>query len=110
MRKFLGLAAASLLAAAPALAGSMTVEFAADGQTDVFVVTLVDDGTYTASDGSAGTYTWDEATQTLCGTSEAGEVCATFDGEASEPAVGDTRAFTDTAGMTGIATNTASAA
>ena len=81
MRKFLGLAAASLLAAAPALAGSMTVEFAADGQTDVFVVTLVDDGTYTASDGSAG--------------------------EASEPAVGDTRAFTDTAGMTGIATITA---
>lgn len=107
MRKLIGLATASLLIAAPALAGSMTVEFAADGETDVIVVTLVDDGTYSSSDGSTGSYTWDDETQTLCGTSEEGEVCATFEGEASEPAVGDTRAFTNTAGMSGVATITA---
>ena len=80
MRKLFALAVAGAMLAAPAIAQTMTVEFAAEGADGVLVVTLSGDGTYTASDGTAGTYTWDEATQTLCGTNTECEVCATFDG------------------------------
>ncbi|MCI4645806.1 MAG: hypothetical protein MRY64_13585 [Hyphomonadaceae bacterium] len=103
MRKFLTLAAVGTLLAAPVFAQTMVIEFAAESGEGV-TVSLADDGTYTATDGTAGTYTWDEATQTLCGKSDAGEVCATFEGEATEPAVGVSRAFSDTAGLTGTAT------
>jgi len=106
MRKTLALIAASALFAAPALAATMTIEFSPEGG-EPMTITMADDGTYTGSDGSTGTYTWDAATQTLCGTSDAGTLCATFEGEATaEPAVGDTRTFTADNGSSGTATVT----
>ncbi|MEO0815827.1 MAG: hypothetical protein AAFX86_00840 [Pseudomonadota bacterium] len=106
MRKILALAAAGALFTAPALAATMTVEFSPEGGEPVSI-TMADDGTYTDSNGTAGTYTWDAATQTLCGTSDAGTLCATFEGEATdEPAVGDTRAYSADNGSSGTATVT----
>lgn len=106
MRKFIALAAAGALFTAPALAATMTVEFSPEGG-EPLTITMADDGTYTGSDGTTGTYTWDAATQTLCGTSDAGTLCATFEGEATaEPAVGDTRTYTADNGSSGTATVT----
>jgi hypothetical protein len=106
MRKFLALAAAGALFTAPALAATLSVEFSPEGG-EPMTITMSDDGTYSASDGSTGTYTWDAATQTLCGTSDAGTLCATFEGDATaEPAVGDTRTYTADNGSSGTATVT----
>lgn len=106
MRKFLALAAAGALFATPVLAQTMTVEFADDaGQ--AITVTLAGDGTYTASDGTAGTYTWDIETKTLCGTSDEGTLCATIAEATETPAVGDSSPYTTDAGGSGTATITA---
>ncbi|MEL6661594.1 MAG: hypothetical protein AAFO57_03780 [Pseudomonadota bacterium] len=107
MRKLIALTVAGAALAAPALAATMTVEFT-PSEGEAVSITMSDDGTYTGSDGTAGTYTWDADSQTLCGTSDAGTLCATFEGEASdEPAVGDTRAYTADNGSSGTATVTA---
>jgi hypothetical protein len=108
MRKLLTLAALGALIAGPALADSMTFEFAAEGEDGVLVATFVDDGTYKASDDSAGTYVWDLETATLCATSDAGEeTCVTFEDISQQPVVGLTTPFTATNGAKGIATITA---
>lgn len=105
MRKLISLAAASFALAAPALAGTMTLEFApAEG--DAITVTLSDDGTYTMGE-MTGTYTWNEDTLTLCGTLDvdgAEEVCATMDEANPAPAVGDTGGYTGADGSAGTVT------
>ncbi|MEM9740211.1 MAG: hypothetical protein AAF829_10105 [Pseudomonadota bacterium] len=107
MRKILALAAAGAVFATPALAATMTVEFVPEGA-DAVSITMADDGTFTDSNGASGTYTWDAATQVLCGTYAEGTLCATFEGEPSgEPAVGDVRAYTADNGSSGTATVTA---
>lgn len=91
---------------APAFAASMTVSFASDdGTTQVWV--LGDDGKATAPDGSIVDYTYDEEAMKLCAeVPDAGQVCATFE-TATEGKVGDSSAYTTSAGTAGTATITA---
>ncbi len=105
MKKLLIAAAAAAMLAAPAFAASTTVSFAGDnGVTHVW--TLGDDGKATGADGTVVDYTFDEETLTLCAqVPEAGEICVTF--EEAGKAVGDTSKYTDTTGVSGIATITA---
>ena len=111
MKKIIALAAAAGFLAAPALAASMTIEFApteGDAQTWTFEASSETGGTYTAPDGSTGPYTWDAEALKLCGTTEAGEeMCAKFDEANEEPAVGDASGYTASDGTTGTATITA---
>lgn len=112
MRTYLTALAAVGLFAAPALAQSMTIEFAPDeGEAAVwmFESTSETGGVYTAPDGTTGPYTWDAEAATLCGTMEetGEEVCATFDEVGEEPAVGDTTGYTASDGTSGTATITA---
>lgn len=104
--KSVTLAIAALgLAAAPAFAATMTVEFAGDdGETQAW---SFDDATSTATgpDGSTTSYTWDEAAKTLCAATEEGDLCATF--EEAGSAVGDSSAYTANNGSSGTATITA---
>lgn len=107
MTRFLSAALAGLsLAAVPALAQTMTIEFAeADGTTAVWV--FMEDGIAIGPDGMMATYTYDEAARTLCGEIEGGDpprMCATFAEANEEPAVGDTSAYTTDAGTAGTAT------
>ncbi len=105
MRKLLIAAAAAAMLAVPAFAASTTVSFAGDdGVTHVW--TLGDDGKATSPAGMVVDYTYDEDTLTLCAqVPEAGEICVTFEEAGKE--VGDTSKYTDTNGLSGIATITA---
>ena len=97
-----GLIAAGM--AASAFAASTTVTFVAEDGTSTVVV-LNEDGTSLVND-VEGTYTFDEATKTLCGTSgDAPELCVTFEELGDE--VGFETGFTSTSGNTGTATITA---
>jgi len=110
MKKTIALIATAALFAAPALAQSMTIEFAPDegkAATWTFEATDETSGTYIAPDGSTGAYTWDGASRKLCGTTEEGEICATFEEADAEPAVGDTNRYTLSDGTTGTSTLTA---
>ncbi len=102
MRKLLIAATAAAMLAAPAFAASTTVSFAGeDGVTHVW--TMGDDGKATAPDGTVVDYAYDEETLTLCAqVPETGEVCVTF--EEPGKAVGDASKYTDTNGLSGIAT------
>lgn len=91
--------------AAPAFAGSMTMGFtdASDGTTTVMI--LSDDGTASV-EGVDGTfpYTWDDEAHKLCGDyTGKGEVCATLEDDGTEPAVGQTAAYTTSEGKSGVA-------
>ena len=107
MRKIIALASVAALVAAPALAGSNTVEFTRDdGTTQVWKFN--DDGTAEGPEGTAATYTWDDEAKKLCATA-GGETpetrCITFsemsgDGEA---AVGDTAKYATDDGKSGVA-------
>lgn len=104
MRLLLAAGAALSFAALPALAESTTVEFVgADGVTSVIVFNA--DGTALMEDGTSVPYTMDKETKTLCGTTDEGEICATFDELGEE--VGFSTGFTNTAGQSGTATITA---
>lgn len=110
MKKTLAAICAAALFATPALAASMTIEFAQEGgetQSWTFEPTSETGGTYTAPDGSTGDYTWDKGSNTLCGMTAEGELCATFEAANNEPAVGDTSAYTSSDGSSGTATITA---
>lgn len=106
LKKLIVGAAIAVLFAAPALAGSTTVEFAgADGAVQVWKFN--DDGTAEGPDGATATYTWDKAENKLCATF-AGEtpqtLCATFDAADGEAAVGDTSPYTLDDGRKGVST------
>ena len=101
MRSVFAIAASLAVMSAPAYAAKFTVEFASEA--GAISYTFDDEaGTFTASDGTSGTYTFDEATNKLCGTSEAGEVCATFDDVKQE--VGFSTNYTASNGSSGTAT------
>lgn len=78
MKKMLAAATVLAFAAAPAMAEKMTIDFATAEGTATFVFDSTA-GTYVGPDGTTGTYTFDEETSTLCGTSGGGELCATFE-------------------------------
>lgn len=108
MKKTISVVLAALALAAPAFAASMTISFAADEGGDPLVITF--DGEGTASvEGSEDTfaYTWNEETRELCGDATGeGEVCATM-AESGDPEVGQSTAYTTSAGTSGTATITA---
>ena len=88
MKKIAFVAAAAVLFAAPAFAGSAVIEFAVDGG---------ETSTVTIDESSK----WDEAALTLCGDQDGAEVCVTFDHKME--AAGDTAGFTTTDGKHGTA-------
>lgn len=103
MRKFLASAIITAMVAAPVFAASTTIEFVRDDGTTTVVV-LNDDGTSKIGD-AEGTYTYDEATLTLCGqAADADELCVTFEEGGTE--VGDSSAYSSTNGDKGVATIT----
>ncbi|MEM9571113.1 MAG: hypothetical protein AAF996_06580 [Pseudomonadota bacterium] len=104
MKKFLAVALAAGLVAAPSWAASITISFASDdGTTQEWTF----DGEGTATTGELSTsYTWDEEARKLCADiPDQGEVCATF--ETTAQAVGESSAYTLSSGGTGTATITA---
>lgn len=105
MKKLLALAAAGAALLSSALAASYTIEFTrADGTVQVW--TFNGDGTATGPGGAAATYTWDEASNTLCAapTADASkQTCVTFEIENPEPKVGDTTPYKTSEGVTGVA-------
>ncbi|MCB2098294.1 MAG: hypothetical protein AB7F91_09375 [Parvularculaceae bacterium] len=107
MKKIIALASIAALVAAPALAGSNTVEFTRDdGTTQVWKFN--DDGTAEGPEGTAATYTWDDEAKKLCATA-GGETpetrCITFSEMSSEgeAAVGDTAKYSTDDGKSGVA-------
>ncbi len=104
MRMILAATAAFTLGALPALAGSTTVEFAAEDGS-VAVVVFNEDGTASMDGAEPIPYTVNEETKTVCGQAPDGEVCATFDELGDE--VGFSTGFTNTSGQSGTATITA---
>ncbi|MEO0466267.1 MAG: hypothetical protein AAF216_06970 [Pseudomonadota bacterium] len=111
MKRLITLAASAALFTLPALALTTTVDFTEDEGTQTWV--FEDDGTgaggtATAPDGTTGTYTFDAAAATLCGSMPEGDICVTFDAVMdAPPAVGDSMTYTSTIGTTGTATITA---
>lgn len=101
MKKFLAVALAAGLVAAPSWAASITISFASDdGTTQEW--TFDGEGTATTGELSAS-YTWDEEARKLCADiPDQGEVCATF--ESTAQAVGESSAYTLSSGGTGTAT------
>lgn len=85
-----------------ATAQTKIIEFADDtGESQVW--TLRDDGTATGPDGVEASYTYDEATKTLCAeVLELGKVCV--QGEAEIHEVGDSTRYVDSDGASGTAT------
>lgn len=105
MKKILVSALVAGLIAAPAMAASMTLSFAADGgETQEW--TLHDDGTATSGDVSVP-YTWDETGGVLCATTAEGELCATIADTSDTPAIGDSSTYTTNTGQAGTVTITA---
>ena len=104
MKKFLVVALAAGLMAAPSWAASITISFANDdGSTQVW--TFDGEGTATMGDVSAA-YTWDADARVLCADiPEQGEICVTFDSVAE--GVGESSTYTASTGGTGTATITA---
>ncbi len=100
MKKLI-IAAAATLMSASAFAGSMTIEFApSDGDKITFVLDTTSK-TATAN-GQTGTYTWDEASNTLCGDETIGNICVTFDEVVKE--AGTSTGYTRSDGVKGTAT------
>lgn len=99
MKKLAIIASIFALAAAPAIAETVTLTFSTpDG--DLLVTLDSDTSTYSTSTGDTGTYTYDEATKTLCGDGN----CITFEEVKQE--VGFTTNFTGDDGTTGTVTVT----
>ncbi|MGF1544410.1 MAG: hypothetical protein ACFB00_07925 [Parvularculaceae bacterium] len=112
MKKFASLAVAGALMLAPAFAGSTTVEYT-DTEGEKQVWTFNDDLTATGPDGLSATYTWDEASKTLCAEiastdgGEPTEACVTYEAFTSASTVGDASAYTTSTGKSGTAVITA---
>lgn len=104
MRPIIAALGALALAATPAIAAEITIEFASDAGA---VSYTFDDaaGTFTSTAGASGTYTYDEATKTICGKTAEGELCATFEDDKRE--VGHSTSYTGSDGGSGTATITA---
>ena len=105
MKILMAAGAALSLAALPAFAGSITVQFvAADGTTSIVV--FDEDNDMATMDGADPIpYTMDQDTRTVCGHTPDGDLCATFDEIGDE--VGFSTGYTNTEGVTGTATITA---
>ncbi|WP_018998147.1 hypothetical protein [Hirschia maritima] len=78
MKKFIMATAVATFMSAPAFAASMTIEFATEGEDKVTLTLNKEDGSVTAGD-KTGSYTWDEASKTLCGDELVDNACVTFD-------------------------------
>lgn len=106
MKKFTALSAIVLgLAVLPALAATTTVEFAAVDGTKTVIVFNDADNTAVMNGAAPVAYTSDEAAKKICATVDGKENCATFDNWGTK--VGDSSAYTTTAGSSGTATITA---
>lgn len=92
---------AGSLLAAPAFADKMTIKFEPTGADAVTIVLDSATGNMTMGDKTT-TFTWDEATLTLCGAMEDGPLCATFAEKKSE--VGESTTYKATSGNSGTAT------
>ncbi len=101
MKKFILAAVSAIFLAAPAYAGSMTIEFAPEDGDKVTII--LDSTAQTATIGDqTSPYSWDETGKTLCGGEAEQKVCVTFD-EVSHD-VGFTTGYTRNDGVTGTAT------
>ncbi len=105
MKKTIALASILAFVAAPAIAASTSVEFTGeDGASQVWKFN--DDGTAEGPEGASATYTWDEEGKKLCATIAGDEpqtVCATFEDNGGEGAVGETAGYTLDDGRKGVA-------
>lgn len=102
MKRLLSTAAALAFATGPALAATVTIEFAGDdGNTAVYSFDQ-ETGVSTDAEGNTSTYTFDADTATLCGQTPQGEICATFEDAKQE--VGHSTPYTLNIGGGGTAT------
>ena len=99
MKKFAIAALTAALVSAAAHAAVVKFE-QADGTTSTW--TFNADGTTSSDTGLSGTYTWDEASLTICGQIEEQELCATFDEMVDE--AGEQTGYTTNTGVSGTAT------
>lgn len=104
MKTLIATAATLAFVAAPAFADKITIEFSTDEGAVSYTFDDAD-GTFTSTAGTSGTYTYDEATKTICGTTDEGEQCATFEDDTRK--VGHSTSYTGSDGNTGTATVTA---
>ena len=101
MKKLILAAAVATFVSAPAFAASMTIEFATEGQDKLTITLNKEDGSATAGD-KTGSYTWDEASKTLCGDEMVENACVTFDEIVDT--VGSSTGYTRNDGAKGVAT------
>ncbi len=106
MPKFIVALSAALLFATSAFANVITIKFEpAGGEAVSFAFDSEANTSTNLATGEAGPYTFDEASNTICGTGpDGGEVCATFEGPASDPTVGQSGPYTTNTGLSGTAT------
>lgn len=103
MKKSVIAIVASLALSAPALAGTMTLEFVPTEGETVTVVLNTETSMATMGDTSVP-FTFDEAAKTLCADAPEGNVCVTMDEIVNPPTVGASTGYTSTTGETGTMT------
>jgi hypothetical protein len=105
MKRYLTLALASLALSAPALAGSITIEFDAS-DSDPSVWLFLNGGTAIGPGGTVEDYTWDPETSELCGDLlyDRSAGCITFEVSEDDLEIGDTTGYTTSDGKEGTAT------
>ncbi|MEQ9146033.1 MAG: hypothetical protein RLO08_16925 [Parvibaculaceae bacterium] len=106
MPKFILALAAAVLFSTSVYANVITVKFEpTEGDAVTFAFDTEANTSTNVATGETGPYTFDEAANKICGAAPDGsEVCATFDGPAGEPKVGDSGAYTTNTGTAGTAT------
>jgi len=88
--------------AGPALAAKTTVKFVSATGDETVIVFNDEDMTAVINGADAIPYTFDEETKTICGKTEKGESCVTFDELGTE--VGFSTGYKNSKGVTGAAT------
>ncbi len=106
MSKFLTILAATTMLSSAAFAQVTTIEFAqTDGEAVTFAFDSETNTSTNVATGETGAYTFDEATNVLCGTGTDGvEICVTFEAQNGEPKAGDTGPYTTNLDTAGTAT------
>ncbi len=106
MPKFFVALGAALFFATSAFADVITIKFEpAGGDAISFAFDTEANTSTNLATGDTGPYTFDEASNTICGSGPDGaEVCATFEGPSAEPTVGQSGPYTTNTGTAGTAT------
>jgi len=106
MPRFIVALVAAVLFSTSTFANVITIKFEqAGGEAVSFAFDTEANTSTNLATGEAGPYTFDEATNTICGSGPDGaEVCATFEGPTAEPTVGQSGPYTTNAGTGGTAT------